>query len=629
MNYWNTSIKALQQRTRTKEGSENTKGETREIMMQREHESLTMSLRLKNNSRFCLRPRASTKNRAIIAASVFIFMVLMVFQNDTESRALTNYIGGPEGPAWDSTIKEWTRLWDGILLGSDESSPGQQQTIEDATSGQALMLSPPPSNLDMQKLQSGDVSDLSVLELFEIFPPPSHPKTIQIYDEKAYLELVQSFRLNEKFTICASGGSSTAGGGHIPLKNRFFTLLDKHLRSLDAFGDSASEVIGRAHGGRTSMHTAVFAPNLLPPDVDLMIWEFAINDYPYSPLIPGWSHADQTQGMLLAWLREVERISPNPPKVILVYLWKTPFQLNGDGMVNNPVYDMHANLAREFDFVVGHVNLASYFDNELEDIDFGTKRALFLADQHHISNAGHVATSFLLLTLLRGQGEWVAPNDNAVERILPELEDHGHTNYTWQCGEETEEKRFLKSLITEEDRDLAPGWRSPLGTMTLELPRNDDVVAPHPRALIMYDFKEASIETLGKQDPARNDRKRSISLPCCKSDPNMYITLKTPYDSKPMLGARAIFLAFAIGAGNVSDVKVYINAENTFVPGNLLHEDTRSMPCFWNWKDQFDTRWFAFSDEIESISSLSLCVENDQCQWDATSGAMMIATAIY
>ena len=118
MNYLKTSIKALQQRTR-KEGRD-TNGETRE-MLQRE-KSLTMHLRLNNNPRFCLRLRTSTKNRAIIAASAFIFVVLMAsFQEGAEKRTLTNYIGSPEDPAQfellnlpiiDSTIK------DGLLSGT-------------------------------------------------------------------------------------------------------------------------------------------------------------------------------------------------------------------------------------------------------------------------------------------------------------------------------------------------------------------------------------------------------------------------------------------------------------------------------------------------------------------------------
>ena len=78
--------------------------------------------------------------------------------------------------------------------------------------------------------------------------------------------------------------------------------------------------------------------------------------------MPEESHIEQERSMLIAWLREVEQMRPRSPKVILIYLWKTPFELNEEEKINNPVYDAHAQLAKEFDFVVGHVNLATYFD---------------------------------------------------------------------------------------------------------------------------------------------------------------------------------------------------------------------------------------------------------------------------
>mmetsp|Transcript_42015 Transcript_42015/g.46948 ORF Transcript_42015/g.46948 Transcript_42015/m.46948 type:complete len:108 (+) Transcript_42015:435-758(+) len=73
----------------------------------------------------------------------------------------------------------------------------------------------------------------------------------------------------------------------------------------------------------------------------------------------------QMRSTMIAWLQEVQKIQPKPPKVVLIYLWSTPFKQKQDGNVKNPVFDAHkfgTELAAQFDFVVGHVNVASYFD---------------------------------------------------------------------------------------------------------------------------------------------------------------------------------------------------------------------------------------------------------------------------
>ena len=109
-------------------------------------------------------------------------------------------------------------------------------------------------------------------------------------------------------------------------------------------------------------------------------------------------------------------MGPRPPKLIFICLWKTPFELNEEEKLNNPVYDAHAQLAKEFDFVVGHVNLVSYFDEpnmpRLEDL-----QRLFLSDPHRPSSAGHLLVTFLLLKFLRGTGEW--PSSKSI--VQPKL----------------------------------------------------------------------------------------------------------------------------------------------------------------------------------------------------------------
>jgi hypothetical protein len=39
-----------------------------------------------------------------------------------------------------------------------------------------------------------------------------------------------------------------------------------------------TDVVNRAHGDRNSMHSAILGETFFVPDVDLIIWEFSIND---------------------------------------------------------------------------------------------------------------------------------------------------------------------------------------------------------------------------------------------------------------------------------------------------------------------------------------------------------------
>ena len=412
----------------------------------------------------------------------------------------------------------------------------------------------------------------------------------------------------------------------------------------------------------------MFAPNFLPPKTDLLLWEFAINDYAYGDHIPKGEHIQQERSMMIAWLEEVQKMKPKPPKVILIYLWKTPFEqtekINGNfWKVNNPVFEAHvlgAELAERFDFVVGYVNLASYFDElmtitplsppkvaetehqmALQDI-----KDLFLADLHHPSSLGHLAVSFLLLNLLRGKGEWTSRSISS-RMSMPIGSARIRTSsakgadsiaiakeeYEWFCGNETEDKRFIRDrVVGERDTDAtsASGWRSPIATMTLEKPQN--FLVPNSTQLVLDSKASNGVILLGKQDPLRKDRRGGISLPCCSLMPKQKFTdmrVSKAVDSAPMQNVRGIFLGFARGMSNIDNMNVYIvesDDKRTPVSGRLIRVP-HDWPCFWTWNDVYDSFWFAFSEEEDQqrdISSLSMCVENSQCDSsvpDSSAGA--------
>jgi hypothetical protein len=481
-----------------------------------------------------------------------------------------------------------------------------------------------PKNKTLAALDD-NFQPLDVNEVFDIFPAPNRSDSIQIYDRKAYHDLIQMFiTKRDGIKICASGGSSTAGGGHIQLIDRYFGNFGHYVRKLQINASGPITLIDRGHGTRSSLHTAVFAPNFLPHETDLLFWEFAINDYGYN--LPEEFRVQQERSVFIAWLREVEKMSPRPPKVILIYLWRSPFGLNfkETHLINNPVYESHAQLAKEFDFVVGHVNLASYFDELSDMLGLDDLKRLFLADAHHTNRLGHLAESFLLLNLLRGEGEWSKGKSDEV--VTGQPRQNWLEKYDWSCGNETEDKKFLQSRIVESD-DTDSGWRSPLGTMTLEKPRNEIVVSGSKQLVVRSNFE--NITSLGKQDPARADRQGSISLACCMDNSNSKYTVVTiPENTDPMQNARAIFFGLGREKSKISNLKVYIDEENDAAGGKLI-KVPHHWPCFWTFRDMYDTAWFAFNEKQTEISAVRLCVENYRCKVSGMSDVMMISMAVY
>jgi hypothetical protein len=559
---------------------------------------------------------------------LFLILMVVLFVNSMLSFLSKNdadmnspAVAGNVGIEADGVAETWNAIWENAhLLPMEDGNKNNNQKDNEAILTSDSSLASTSLNATLTA-HGGNLLTLDAQELFGSFPPPVRTDTIQIYNKEAYHELIKIVTSKKSnINICANGGSSTAGGGKVPKLHRYYTKFAKYIQqlNLNAAGGKVN-IIERGHGTRHSLHSAVFASNFLPPNTDLLLWEFAINDYAYGDYMLEESHIEQERSLLIAWLREVEQMRPRPPKVILIYLWKTPFELNEEEKINNPVYDAHAQLAKEFDFVVGHVNLATYFDEpnmpRLEDL-----QRLFLSDPHHPSSAGHLAVTFLLLNLLRGKGEW-SSSKSIVQPKLGKVE-----KYKWFCGTETEEKRFLQSRIVE-GGDASSGWRSPLGTVTLEEPQNK--VVSGSRQLVFDPESSDGMKILGKQDPLRKDRQGSVSLACCTGNSNSnFTTVGVPGNTEPMQNVQAMFLGFGRGMSDITDLKVYIESDSKDVNGKLIR-DLHDWPCFWAWRDIYDSLWFAFSEEQPKISSIQICVENEQCEDNGQSDAMLISMAVY
>lgn len=156
--------------------------------------------------------------------------------------------------------------------------------------------------------------------------------------------------------------------------------------------------------------------------------------------------------------------------------------------------------------------------------------------------------SFLLLNLLKSP-------DKRKDSINHDQSNHKSSaveKYNWFCGDDTEDKRFVRDRIVQSDDS---GWISPLGTVTLEKPANT-WIRPGSKQLVFTSNEEQKV--LGKQDPVRGDRRSSVSIACCNhSSRNIYTSISVSKEAKPMENVQAIFLGMGIGFSNMNKMKVY------------------------------------------------------------------------
>lgn len=92
-----------------------------------------------------------------------------------------------------------------------------------------------------------------------------------------------------------------------------------------------------------------------------------------------------------------------------------------------------------YDFEVGHVNLASYL-NEMK-MKLFVSRDVFLVDQHHSNTMG--PRCHCLLAFRPNTRQETSKTKQWRKQLSGEK-----TTFDWACGRETEDKRFVQSLVT-------------------------------------------------------------------------------------------------------------------------------------------------------------------------------------
>ena len=200
-------------------------------------------------------------------------------------------------------------------------------------------------------------TSLSIDEKSKLMPIAnvSDPQVTAVYNPAALQRLVElkdKVKKGKTITLVMNGGSSSA---HVPDGDRkdlyYRRFVDQFLKpELNA----TIKVVDRAHGSRNSAHSAHLISSFFPNHTDIVIWEFSIND--------GHSAKDVKNAFIL-WLRNVAARQKTPPLVILLYLWKSPFDHDEKGKIKCRTFDQHQMIGAEYDFVLGHVNMAAYFDS--------------------------------------------------------------------------------------------------------------------------------------------------------------------------------------------------------------------------------------------------------------------------
>mmetsp|Transcript_1264 Transcript_1264/g.2526 ORF Transcript_1264/g.2526 Transcript_1264/m.2526 type:complete len:634 (+) Transcript_1264:92-1993(+) len=517
--------------------------------------------------------------------------------------------GGEEDSKSQNQYSTWERMWRSQIPEADPNEDDDFFSFE---------------NKRLWQLLSNETGTSEFSDLFAAFPSPQRQKSISVYNEDAYdsliSKLVKSHKNGQNVTIVASGGSTTCGAAKnqpaIPQGERYYSQFAGYLNALLSDDEEGKDTprqtvqwIGQGHGARTSLHTAIFFDSFIPVDSDLLLWEFSINDaidWFQDPEV----FRQSLQSDLMVWLEEVSRMK-RPAKVILVYYWNTPY--HHDATANEIVgraFEAHATIAREYDFVVGHVNVASFIDEVYFPGCTSWETCPLLSDKHHASKLGHVVTAYLLLNLLNPSKELLLPP--AMEDDVIVRGGEGSSNYEWNCGVETDAKLILKHAVT----DPTIGWKSPLGTWTLDLPAYDQKT---PRNLVAGPGL-GDIEVVDKADPIRQDRKRSTALGYCNSSGDASFSVIAPLE--PMERVQAVLLVFKRHETVLDspDINVLLNGSNVTTNGQLLpmraEKDPsilRNWPCHFSggWSSFADTYWYTFEEPQSMINSMELCIPSN------------------
>ena len=275
------------------------------------------------------------------------------------------------------------------------------------------------------------------------------------------------------------------------------------------------------------------------------------------------------------------------------------------------VYKNHAHLGAQFDFVLGHVNLAGYMDSLQWSPDELSR--FFLADSLHPNALSHAIISRLMFALL-------------VEAPKPIVYEQSSADYEWTCGDDMIEQWEVLEIFLGDRQGVSKA------SFTADIPRNPDggfpgMLAPFKEKAdgsLDLDSHVFSTQRYGLARPGRIDRHRGVSLPCCREGKLIFevsgyapvstlqVRLRTGGVEGGSLGSRR--LALSEKTESFDSVDILVNGKNyreRLVSASewncLLSHDLFST---WLVLDRDDADQIAFCDNSDTCGTVSLALEH-------------------
>jgi hypothetical protein len=203
-------------------------------------------------------------------------------------------------------------------------------------------------------------------------------------DQSRLQLLIQKGRNGQPVTMVAIGGSITQGGGASDRAHGYFSLLGSWWNT--TFPSSPATMIDAGVGGTGSDYGALRTPrDVLAPNPDLVIVEFAVNDKPLGPAV----YDDTYEGLLRQLLD-----APTHPAVILFFMMRygEPFATT-------------VNSAEPWQKIIGanyNAPMVSYYDAITPELANGDiPLSLIHANEDHPNDVGHAYAALFLQSALQ------------------------------------------------------------------------------------------------------------------------------------------------------------------------------------------------------------------------------------
>jgi hypothetical protein len=432
-------------------------------------------------------------------------------------------------------------------------------------------------------------------------------QSVMLYSDQTRQRVIQEWKQKDSITILANGGSTTAGAGGVYPDERFYSLLGNKLEQSFKI---RTKRIHMGHGSRDSFHSFLMAESFFPKEVDLILWEFSMNDGYLE-----FNHAifeREIRNLFIFWLRKISDFyGENPPGVILIYYWDSPFKVQQfSKTIQSNAFRSHQYLGANFDFVIGHIHVGGFLDNL--NLSEKSYKALFLADTHHPNKFGHFITAELLHKLLTNE---TVPRLNAIPH---------QAKIEWVCKGKADRHSAIADLLIERRRQTKASFIADVPKMNPN--SSNGILTPMLKkyGIINYSYSWEDFLT-ERADRIRSDRNVARLLPLCEKEERLVFDLWQYHPihaiqlfvmnlqdamvdlnhTKLMRHRRLGFFSqiqYALGALDITNLRVWIDGEN-FTGSLFKTTDSRcilGLPLY--------AQWLVLHDEVgASAKSIELC----------------------